>query len=414
MTPGSQKTRILLLSRHRAASSSRHMRTSLRALVCCGLAIALVGLGLCSAVLGSNPAAADTIVGGCTIVSNPTPSHFTSCPGTDLSHADLSGADLSYANFSGDTFATCPNGESGQCFGVNLSDTDLHDANLSNVVFEVTYFLGGPLPHTNGADANLSDADLADVNASGATLDWMPLAEVNVNLTGANFSHASIAGASLRGAALTNINLSEADLSESDLTDATFSGTDLSGANLSGVGFTGTALIPASQTADATSGSGAVVSWPTPPALPGATPGSCSPASGSTFAVGTTQVTCAVVDDSGNKGFGGFEVQVAAAPPMTFTTTSLPAATIGAHYSATLSVGGGYAPYSFKLVPGSGKPPRGLKLDKSTGTISGTPTKKSSTTSFTVKALDTKTPRSKGHPATQNTIESTFNISVSP
>src|SRR5438105_2472271 len=41
---------------------------------------------------------ADSVVDGCTIVSNPTATHFTSCPGANLAGANLSGLNLSYAD----------------------------------------------------------------------------------------------------------------------------------------------------------------------------------------------------------------------------------------------------------------------------------------------------------------------------
>jgi hypothetical protein len=52
------------------------------------------------------------------------------------------------------------------------------------------------------------------------------------------------------------------------------------------------------------------------------------------------------------------------------TTVSLPPATRGAAYSAQLNATGGNAPFKWKAI---GKLPKGLKLSKSTGAISGTP-----------------------------------------
>jgi uncharacterized protein YjbI with pentapeptide repeats len=383
-----------------------------RVLAVSGVAIAFVCLGLASALPGSSPAAADSVVGGCTIVSNPTPSHFTSCPGADLSQANLSGTDLSYADLSGATFASCPGGQDAPCYGVDLADADLHEANLSNVIFEIVYFF--PMAHTNGAEANLSGADMTGADASGATLDWMQLSAVNVNLTGANFSHASLGNVGFKGSQLTNVNFSGADLTNTDFSGVVFSGDDFSGANLSDSDFSRTVLGPPDQTVNATSGAGAIVSWPTPSGVSGLTVGACSPASGSLFPIGNFTPACAVRNDTATTGIAVFGVVVVAAAPMTFITTSLPPASVGNPYSVTLSVSGGYAPYSYKVVSGLRRPPRGLRLDKSTGTISGTPAKRSSTSTFTVEALDTKTPRLKGRPATRNTVESTFTITVTP
>ena len=59
------------------------------------------------------PAAADTVVDGCTIVSNPTSTNFTNCPGADLAGADLHSFNLSFAKFdgadlAGALLAACP------------------------------------------------------------------------------------------------------------------------------------------------------------------------------------------------------------------------------------------------------------------------------------------------------------------
>ena len=58
--------------------------------------------------------------------------------------------------------------------------------------------------------------------------------------------------------------------------------------------------------------------------------------------------------------------------PLTITTQSLPGATAGHTYSSALAATGGNPPYSWKLAPGSILP-RGLKIKRNTGDISGTP-----------------------------------------
>ena len=101
-------------------------------------AVVLTCLGVVTTVPGSSPAFADTVVDGCTIVANPTATHFTDCPGVDFSSADLSGVDLSYANLTSAVFARCI----GQvqfpyitCPATDLNGADLHDANVSSAVF---------------------------------------------------------------------------------------------------------------------------------------------------------------------------------------------------------------------------------------------------------------------------------------
>jgi hypothetical protein len=87
--------------------------------------------------------------------------------------------------------------------------------------------------------------------------------------------------------------------------------------------------------------------------------------------------------------------------PLTITTTSLPSATVGGAYSATLTASGGTVPYSWAIT--SGSLPTGLSLS-SGGTVSGTPSAAGSST-FTVEVTDSTTPT----PATATT---TLSVSV--
>jgi hypothetical protein len=82
---------------------------------------------------------------------------------------------------------------------------------------------------------------------------------------------------------------------------------------------------------------------------------------------------------------------------------------VGQAYSATLGATGGNPPYSWKLAAGSARLPRGLKLNHATGVISGTPTKKSETSTFTVEVLDTKKTT---RPHTRDTATATFTITI--
>jgi N-acetylneuraminic acid mutarotase len=70
--------------------------------------------------------------------------------------------------------------------------------------------------------------------------------------------------------------------------------------------------VPADMTREAASSSGAVVTFAAPAAdnIDGPIPVSCTPASGSTFAIGTTTVACTAIDAHGNPASGTFSVNV--------------------------------------------------------------------------------------------------------
>lgn len=101
-----------------------------------------------------------------------------------------------------------------------------------------------------------------------------------------------------------------------------------------------TLLLPADITAEATSASGALVSWtatatdledPVPP-----TP-SCLPASGSTFAIGPTIVDCTVVDGGGLEVSGSFVVTVGDSTRPTLTMPGTQSVTTGDPSGTTVS-----------------------------------------------------------------------------
>ena len=94
---------------------------------------------------------------------------------------------------------------------------------------------------------------------------------------------------------------------------------------------------------------------------------------------GTTTVSATLGAVSGSTGL------TVTPGPLTITTTALPAATVGAAYTATLAATGGTPPYMWFLA--SGTLPAGLTLAGSTGVISGTPTA-TGTSSFSVQVTD--------------------------
>jgi uncharacterized protein YjbI with pentapeptide repeats len=329
----------------------RLLRVSGSALV---IAVAFVTPVLATA--SATPASADSVINGCTIVSNPSSTNFTNCPGADLSGADLAGANLSFAN---------------------LSSANLSDANLTNVAFfsttsnilsSGTDFAGAIMTGADleGAqlafDVNLANADLSGADLIHASLGSCFVAQGTPTLQGVACFNAAMTGTTLAGAKLNSasvdnlsglnlmgadlssvsgpgcftfdvvkgddstqvtecdgINLSNANLTDAVLSDADLSNGSLTGATLTGAIFTGTLLVPSDQTVSATSGAGAVVTWSTPPSLPGATPGACTPPTGSTFPLGTSTVTCQVLDAANDVATGTFQVTV-----QPFTSVLLP------------------------------------------------------------------------------------------
>ena len=80
----------------------------------------------------------------------------------------------------------------------------------------------------------------------------------------------------------------------------------------------------------------------------------------------------------------------AAATPLAITTTSLPSATVGTPYSATLAATGGTKPFTWSLT--SGKLPTGLSLSPSTGAVTGTPLAPANNLALTFKVTDSSKP----------------------
>ena len=97
--------------------------------------VLVIAVTLVTPVLATSmPASADMVVNGCTIVSNPTPTHFTNCANANLAGADLSSVNLSYANLSTAVFAFCP-GTCSEPSDANLSSANLSYANLGGAQF---------------------------------------------------------------------------------------------------------------------------------------------------------------------------------------------------------------------------------------------------------------------------------------
>jgi uncharacterized protein YjbI with pentapeptide repeats len=265
-----------------------------------GVPVLIVALGLASPTLAATPASADTVVDECTIVSNPTAANFTNCPGVDLTGSDLSGIDLSFADLSGARFANC-NFFTVTCNSADLEGAKLTNANLANAVFFASTSQPPPFSGSASGAASLDDADLSGADVSGANLE-------DGLLEGANLTGVDATGANLGGADMVDANLTDANLTGAITSPATLAGVTLTGAIITGTGL----LPPTNQTWFATSNAGAVVTWQPLLGVPGASPGRCTPGSGSILPVGTTTVTCQVFDDQGNAATGTFEVTVMA------------------------------------------------------------------------------------------------------
>jgi sugar lactone lactonase YvrE len=148
------------------------------------------------------------------------------------------------------------------------------------------------------------------------------------------------------------------------------------------------ASVPFSATLDAAGGTSPYTWSVASGSLPaGLTLSSSGVISGTPSAQGTSTFSVKVTDSSTPTAVVGTEsvtIQVAPRVP-TITTMSLPAGRVGQAYSHTLTETLAVKPVKWSVS--SGKLPAGLRLNASTGVISGTPTA-AGTSSFTVKLKD--------------------------
>ncbi|WP_181319704.1 pentapeptide repeat-containing protein [Rhodococcus sp. OK519] len=292
-------------------------------------------------------------------VPNPTPQSFTDCSGKDLTGTRLSDMNaklnLNYANLDNAVLA-----------GANLSFAKLTRARLTNAT----------LTNATLDGADLDGATLAGANLAGANLYF-------TDLTGANLTGASLSGANLNRAYLTDANLTGANLADANLTDA-----ELSDANL-----TGSSVIPSDITVTAASADGAAVTWVTPAMPTGLAFGICTPASGTTFPVGRTSVTCTVIgmfNGTPTTGSGTATVTVNAAPAAPAFADSTPvtlSGTVGTELPHTFTVTGTPVP---QVSVTAGELPDGLTLSTA-GVLSGIPTTPG-LISFTITAANGTAP----------------------
>ena len=110
---------------------------------------------------------------------------------------------------------------------------------------------------------------------------------------------------------------------------------------------------------------------------------------GTPTTVETANFTVEVTDSAASPATDtqALSIEVAAAPPLAVTTTSLADGTEGVEYSATLGATGGTGPYTWAIVDDGGALPGELSLNTLTGEIWGTPTTVE-TANFTVEVTD--------------------------
>jgi hypothetical protein len=112
--------------------------------------------------------------------------------------------------------------------------------------------------------------------------------------------------------------------------------------------------------------------------------------SGTPTTAGSYSFFVTVTDTTGVSAPAGFFITVTA-PPLTFLTTSLANAKESTAYTATISIKGGTAPYTYSI--GTGSLPTGLTLAATMGTISGIPAKGTAgTSSFIISVTDSSAP----------------------
>ena len=159
---------------------------------------------------------------------------------------------------------------------------------------------------------------------------------------------------------------------------------------------TATVGVGYSQTVSASGGTGPYSFVVTAGSLPaGLSLSSGGTISGTPAASGLFSLTITATDSSTGSGpYSGsgsynLTVNTEVTPAISVSPTTLPAATVGASYSQTVSASGGTSPYTFVVTAGS--LPAGLNL-ASGGTISGMPTTTTgSPFSFTITATDSST-----------------------
>ncbi len=156
---------------------------------------------------------------------------------------------------------------------------------------------------------------------------------------------------------------------------------------------------PANVTAEATGPTGAAVSYGSATAadlVDGPVSAACLPASGSTFPLGTTSVTCSATDAAGNTGHASFTVKVQDTTPPTVTPPANVTAEATGPTGAAVSYGSATATDLVDgLLPATCLPASGSTFPLGTTSVTCAATDKAGNAghaSFTVKVQDTTPP----------------------
>jgi hypothetical protein len=106
---------------------------------------------------------------------------------------------------------------------------------------------------------------------------------------------------------------------------------------------------------------------------PGLTLGSTGVIGGTPTAGGTFDVTLGVSNPHAAPGLPGLELTLVVAAPPAILTARAPAARVGRSYRSALRASGGTRPLSWRVVPGAGRLPPGIRLNGTLGTLLGIP-----------------------------------------
>ena len=274
---------------------------------------------------------------------------------------------------------------------------------MKTTLYLVLVLVWLPVPLVAGAQKKalvLSSVSPTSVAAGGGSF--------TLTATGSNFSSASIVqwnGASLTTKYTSTTHLSasvpSADIALAGTANITVYNPGKSGGTSQSVRVTittplavSTSSVPSAivgstygATLTATGGTGSYTwsPYPSGEALPpGVQLKSTGTLTGTPTAAGTYPLGVQVIDSANDKAKASYSMIVTT--PLAVSTSSVPNATVGSAYSATLTATGGTGSYTWSPYPSGEALPPGVQL-KSTGTLTGTPTT-AGTYPFGVQVID--------------------------